>query len=193
MFSGVRGNHLQAAARQDLARRQSWLSQFEGEAEMVFPPRTHLQILEQVEDSDGVSVITLKPTTFQNVSTVEEVVARRKEGMKSLASSLTWDLRNEAVRDGRFDKELARRLDALEVKLIQEYSRQAPEWYNDNAKYKGNMRSLFKDVKTAREQIHDSSSVLCKSLEAAAAAEAASAAAAAQGPEARGGRCRGAR
>ena len=51
----------------------SWLSQFEGEAEMLFPPRTHLQILEQVEDSDGVSVITLKPTTFQNVSTVEEV------------------------------------------------------------------------------------------------------------------------
>ena len=41
----------------------SWLSQFTGEREMLFPPRTHLQVVgEPVRGDDGVSVVTLWPT-----------------------------------------------------------------------------------------------------------------------------------
>jgi len=41
----------------------SWLSQFAGEREMLFPPRTHLQVVgEPVRGDDGVSVVTLWPT-----------------------------------------------------------------------------------------------------------------------------------
>jgi len=41
----------------------SWLSQFAAEREMLFPPRTHLQVVgEPVRGDDGVSVVTLLPT-----------------------------------------------------------------------------------------------------------------------------------
>ena len=41
----------------------TWLSQFAGEKEMLFPPRTHLQVVgEPVRGDDGVSVVTLWPT-----------------------------------------------------------------------------------------------------------------------------------
>lgn len=56
-----------------------WISQFAGESEMLFPPRTHLQVIgEPVLGADGVSVVTLRPTLFQKVRTVEEVEASRK-------------------------------------------------------------------------------------------------------------------
>ena len=46
------------------------LSQFEGEREMLFAPRTHLQVL-KTECVEGITIVTLKPTTYQNVCTVE--------------------------------------------------------------------------------------------------------------------------
>ncbi len=49
------------------------LSQFAGEADMLLQPRTYLQIVETYISDDSVAVVILKPTTFQNISTVEEV------------------------------------------------------------------------------------------------------------------------
>ena len=46
------------------------LSQYEGEREMLFAPRTHLQVL-KTESVEGITIVTLKPTTYQNVCTVE--------------------------------------------------------------------------------------------------------------------------
>ena len=40
---------------------------------MLFQPRTYLQIVETYISDDSVAVVILKPTTFQNISTVEEV------------------------------------------------------------------------------------------------------------------------
>ena len=37
---------------------------------MIFAPRTHLQVL-TTESVDGITIVTLKPTTYQNVCTVE--------------------------------------------------------------------------------------------------------------------------
>ncbi len=59
-------------------------------------PLTRLQVVSSACGDDGVTVVTLKPTTFQNVPTVEEMVAARKEDLKQRASSLTWHLRNQA-------------------------------------------------------------------------------------------------
>ena len=75
------------------------LSQFEGEAEMLFPPRTQLQIVPVVGDDgvatlkpvvgdDVVAVVMLKPAVFQNISTFEELKSDRKEGLRQLTSSL---------------------------------------------------------------------------------------------------------
>ena len=66
---------------------------------MLFPPRTHLEIVDAVLDND-VTIVTLKPTVYQNVKTYEEVVSSRKVGLKQLTSSLTWDIRNDASRNG---------------------------------------------------------------------------------------------
>ena len=50
------------------------LSQFEGEREMLFAPRTHLQVL-KTGSVEGITIVTLKPTTYQNVCTVEVELA----------------------------------------------------------------------------------------------------------------------
>jgi len=44
-----------------------------------------------------VSVVTLWPTVFQKIRTIEEVEKARREEMKQLASSLVWDIRNAAA------------------------------------------------------------------------------------------------
>ena len=143
----------------------SWLSQFAGEKEMLFPPRTHLQIVgEPVLGPDGVSVVKLKPTVFQNVRTMEQVEQSRKEGMKQLASSLTWDCRNEAAREGALDSELAMRLEALEAKLLADHCGQDAGWYNDNFKYKDAFQNLVREAVDAGTKVRDSTSLLSRSL-----------------------------
>jgi len=65
--------------KKSLGADMSWVSQFAGEREVLFAPRTHLQVVgEPVVGSGGVCVITVRPTTYQNVATVEEVLPLRK-------------------------------------------------------------------------------------------------------------------
>ena len=143
----------------------SWLSQFKGEEEMLFPPRTHLQIVgEPTRGADGVSVVTLKPTMFQNIRTVEEAQEWRKAEMKQLAASLVWDLRNKAARKDIYDAGIAARLDALESMLVNVHCTQDTMWYNDNIKYKGAFRNLVRSAADADNQVFDSESYLSKSL-----------------------------
>ena len=131
----------------------SWASQFPDEAEIVFPPRTHLQVLRQEVSTDGISVVTLRPTTFQNVRTVQEVLSSRKEGLQHLARSLTWDLRNEQALTGKLDDKVAQELDELESKLLANHCRHDWDWYNDLVKYKGAFHELVREVGQARERI----------------------------------------
>jgi hypothetical protein len=142
----------------------SWLSQFAGEAEMLFPPRTHLQLVDSVLGDDGVAVVTLRPTTVQNISIMEEVMSSRKEGLQQLASSLTWDLRNEADRDNEFTPEFAQRIDQLEKGLASKYCKQDDAWYSNNIKYKQAFQGLVHEVIEARKHIRDITSALCKGL-----------------------------
>jgi hypothetical protein len=111
-----------------------------------------------------VSVVTLWPTVFQKIRTIEEVEKARREEMKQLASSLVWDIRNTAAQDGELDSALAQRLDALEAKLLAAHCQQAPEYYNDNLRYKSQFQLLLREAATAREQVRDSTSFLSRSL-----------------------------
>ena len=110
------------------------------------------------------SVVTLWPTVFQKIRTIEEVEKARREEMKQLASSLVWDIRNTAAQDGELDSALAQRLDALEAKLLAAHCQQAPEYYNDNLRYKSQFQQLLRESATAREQVRDSTSFLSRSL-----------------------------
>ena len=110
------------------------------------------------------SVVTLWPTAFQKIRTIEEVEKARREEMKQLASSLVWDIRNMAAQDGELDSALAQRLDALEAKLLAAHCQQAPEYYNDNLRYKSQFQLLLREAATAREQVRDSTSFLSRSL-----------------------------
>jgi len=111
-----------------------------------------------------VSVVKLWPTAFQKIRTIEEVEKARREEMKQLASSLVWDIRNAAAQDGELDSALAQRLDALEAKLLAAHCQQAPEYYNDNLRYKSQFQLLLREAATAREQVRDSTSFLSRSL-----------------------------
>jgi hypothetical protein len=111
-----------------------------------------------------VSVVTLWPTVFQKIRTIEEVEKARREEMKQLASSLVWDIRNTAAQDGELDSALAQRLDALEANLLAAHCQQAPEYYNDNLRYKSQFQQLLREAATAREQVRDSTSFLSRSL-----------------------------
>ena len=110
------------------------------------------------------SVVTLWPTVFQKIRTIEEVEKARREEMKQLASSLVWDIRNTAAQDGELDSALAQRLDALEANLLAAHCQQAPEYYNDNLRYKSQFQLLLREAATAREQVRDSTSFLSRSL-----------------------------
>ena len=110
------------------------------------------------------SVVTLWPTVFQKIRTIEEVEKARREEMKQLASSLVWDIRNTAAQDGELDSALAQRLDALEANLLAAHCQQAPEYYNDNLRYKSQFQQLLRESATAREQVRDSTSFLSRSL-----------------------------
>ena len=167
--------------KKSLGADVSWLSQFEGEGEVLFGPRTHLQVVgKPVLGSDGVSTITLRPTTYQNVATTEEVMASRKEGLKHLSSELVWDLRNEAVRDGKLDGEVAQRLDAFQGKLVAGVSQEI-DWYNDDQKYQGAFKGLFSEARAAQKGMYDPASLFCKSLAESRAAQERPGAADAQG------------
>jgi hypothetical protein len=153
------------------------LSQFESESEMLFPPRTQLQIvavvghdgvatLKPVVDDNGVAVVTLKPALFQDISTVEEVKSARKEGLRQLTSSLMWDLRTEADRVKELTPALVQRIDQLEHHLLAKYGKSEPGWYNENLKHKQALQGLVHEATEAKKTIRDASSPLCSRLAA---------------------------
>ena len=65
-----------------------WVSQFPEEEEIVYPPRTHLEMVGAPRVEEGVRVITLLPTVDQSVRTLEQMRAARKEGVLELVNSL---------------------------------------------------------------------------------------------------------
>lgn len=134
---------------------------------MLFPPRSHLQILRQYISTDGVSFVELRLTTFQNIRTVEEVLSSRKHNIQHLAVSLTWDLRNEMALQGKADRNLDQQLDAFQSELVALYCGHEPIWYNDLIRYKSAFQELVREAGEARRKLstgEDLANLLFKNL-----------------------------
>ena len=114
----------------------SWLSQFQGEKEMLFGPMTHMQMAGKpwVEEG-GVSVITVRPTVSQRSRTLEQVERGRCEGLRQLGASLVSDVRfcarNHAVWE--LCKDLVERQG---VAVTEEVRKWVATAYNDNVTYR---------------------------------------------------------
>ncbi len=136
---------------------------------MLFPPRTQLQMVAVAGDDgvttlkplvadDGVAVVTLKPTLFQDILTVEKVESARKEGLRHLTSSLMSDLRTETDRDKELSPALVQHIDHLEYHLLTKYGKSESGWYNENLKYKQAFQGLVHEATEAKKTIRDASS-----------------------------------
>ena len=78
----------------------AWLSQFEGEEEILYAPLTYLQVitLPQLVQHQGkeLSVVRLQMTVNQKTATVEQVERSRCVFLKEIANNLVWDARHWA-------------------------------------------------------------------------------------------------
>jgi hypothetical protein len=76
----------------------AFLSQFEGEEEILYAPLTYLEIIAppKVEPHGGkeLSVVRLQITVNQKTATVEQVERSRCVFLKELANNLAWEARH---------------------------------------------------------------------------------------------------
>jgi len=131
----------------------SWLSQFEGEKEMLFGPMTHMQMVGEPRlDEKGVSVITVRPTVSQLSRTLEQVERGRCEELLQLGASLVSDVRfcarNHAVWE--LVKDLVERQGAA---MTKEVEGRAATAYNDNAMYPDTMLGLIDVSEEGRKAV----------------------------------------
>lgn len=78
----------------------SWLSQFTGEDEILYPPLTHMAITgHKVVEIDGnkVAEIYVKLTCAQGMTTVEQATSQRKDMLLALVNETVGDKVHEAV------------------------------------------------------------------------------------------------
>jgi hypothetical protein len=131
-----------------------WLSLFPEEDEIVYPPRTHLEVVGAPEPpTGGFRVITLLPTVDQSVQTLEQMRAARKEGVLELVRSLGWDMRHDAQRKGKLG---ARRgaINAWEQGLLANLMlKQDAGWYTDNGKYRQVVKLVFEAWYSGRDKV----------------------------------------
>ena len=76
----------------------AWLSQFEGEEEILYAPLTYLQVIAppQLVQHEGkeLSVVRLQMTVNQKTATVEQVERSRCVFLEELANNLAWEARH---------------------------------------------------------------------------------------------------
>ena len=76
----------------------AWLSQFEGEEEILYAPLTYLEVIAppqlEVHGGKELSVVRLQMTVNQKTATVEQVERSRCVFLKELANNLVWEARH---------------------------------------------------------------------------------------------------
>jgi hypothetical protein len=81
----------------------AFLSQFEGEEEILYAPLTYLEVIAppQLELLGGkeLSVVRLQMTVNQKTATVEQVEKSRCVFLKELANNLVWEARHWATKN----------------------------------------------------------------------------------------------
>eukprot|EP01052_Picozoa_sp_SAG31_P036907 SAG31_NODE_4674_length_3042_cov_1.371390_2_plen_594_part_01 len=117
--------------QQDILNRGAliqWLSQYPGEAEVVFAPLTGMELVREgrLNGPGGCPVrkLHLRPTTNQNAVKIEELVAQRKTMHVRMLNSLRHELR-------AIPAELTTIFDSLQSEVIES----GAELYNDDVFY----------------------------------------------------------
>ena len=76
----------------------AWLSQFEGEEEILYASLTYLQVIAPsqlvLHEGKELSVVRLQMTVNQKTATVEQVERSRSVFLKELANNLAWEERH---------------------------------------------------------------------------------------------------
>jgi hypothetical protein len=90
----------------------AFLSQFEGEEEILYAPLTYLEVIAppqlEVHGGKELSVVRLQMTVNQKTATVEQVERSRCVFLKEIANNLVWDAKHWANKN-----QLARLLPAI--------------------------------------------------------------------------------
>ena len=84
-----------AAGRIDLGADLTWLSQYPGESEFLFPPLTCLEVVGQPRIQDGVVIFSLRANVNLKCSTLEQLVERRKLLHMAMLNNLREELEIE--------------------------------------------------------------------------------------------------
>ena len=131
----------------------SWLSQFEGEKEMLFGPMTHMQIMgtPRVEEG-GVSVITVRPTVSQRSRTLEQVERGRCGELLQLGESLVSDVRFCARRLGVW-KLCTDMIEGQGAAMTAEVEGRVATAYNKNATYRDTLLRLIDVSEEGRKAV----------------------------------------
>ena len=78
--------------RIDIGADLSWVSQYPGESEILFPPLTCLEVVGQPRVEEGVVVFSLRANINLRGLTLEQLVERRKQLHLGMAKNLREEL-----------------------------------------------------------------------------------------------------
>jgi hypothetical protein len=120
-----------------------------GEAEMLFPPLSHLEVVGNptIEQFDGkpVAVFTIRVNVNQKARTIEEMLSQRQQTAvtftENVAKELTFDVRLISNADSSAAQ-------ASLKKLLVAYKARDPGWFNSDV----NLQGALAMVLTAKEE-----------------------------------------
>jgi len=154
----------------------SFLSQFEGEREHLYPPLTHLQIVGtprlELHNGQPLSIVCMQLTVNQRFKTVEQAERSRKDSLVQLASQLLSAVQHWVHQKGLLERlgphivcmraALQDEVDATEVRTVNDKTElvKAFERIIDTSKDQRNLiaEALWTEGEEARAQGDSSSS-----------------------------------
>jgi hypothetical protein len=122
---------------------------FSGEAELLFPPLSHLEVVGNptMEKFDGkpVVVFTIRVNINQKARTIEEVLGQRKQTALTFTENVAKEL--------TFDVKLISNSESASVRaglkeLLVSYKAKSPEWFNSDV----NLQKALGKVLEAKQE-----------------------------------------
>jgi hypothetical protein len=122
---------------------------FSGEAELLFPPLSHLEVVGNptMEKFDGkpVVVFTIRVNINQKARTIEEVLSQRKQTAVTFTENVTKELTFDVKLISNSDSASAR---AVLKELLMSFKKKSPEWFNSDV----NLQEALRKVLEAKQE-----------------------------------------